>query len=108
MPKLPRPPRAAAEREPGDTGAGDATAGDGESVLLRRRVEFAPVLSAPGRSGASLRVDGDPFHEREVDHEAAITAGVALRRMPATFDGHEQVVLASEPHATLDVSGVCG
>ena len=87
---------------------GVAAAGDGEAVLLRRGVELAPADATAGDGGLRLRVDLDRLQQREVDHQAAVADGVAGGCVTAALHGDEQVVLAREVDALLDVVGVGG
>ena len=58
------PAAAAAEREAGDAGVGNAPTGDRETVLLGRGVELAPVEPGLGACHARVGVDLDALHRR--------------------------------------------
>jgi hypothetical protein len=90
------PARAAAEREPGDAGRGDAPSGGGEAVLLGGAVDLRP-----GGAGADARAPGDGIHldlvERaDVQHEAAVVEAAAGHRVPAGSHAHLEPALAGE------------
>ena len=77
----------AAEREAGDPGRADHASRGDEAVGLRRAVEVEPGRAALRAGDTGARVDVDPRHQREVDHEPVVARrsgrpGCARRRAP--------------------------
>ena len=97
------PAAAAAQRQSGDAGGREPTAGHGETVLLRRLIELAPCDASLCPDDPRLRIDLDRLHRREVDDESVVAGAVADRRVPTTADGDRQAVLAAEVDGVLHV-----
>ena len=99
------PAAAAAEHQAGDPGGGEAAAGDGEAVHLRRAVELAPGETGLGAAGLGVGVDIDALHQREVDNEAVVDRAVTGGGVPAGAHGDRQAVVAAVVHGGHHVSG---
>ena len=72
-----QPAFSAAQGQARDTGAGDHPAGGGQPMAGRRPVELFPGDPALRPYRPARRVDPDPFHRRQVDHQAAVGDGQA-------------------------------
>jgi hypothetical protein len=66
------PSDAAAQRQARDPGVGDDPARGREAERLRLAVELAPQRSRLSPHGARLRVDPNPLHQTQVDHDAVV------------------------------------
>src|SRR5204863_8686861 len=64
-----QPSKSATERESGNAGARDRTAGRRQTVSSRRAAELGPRRAAAGARGAVGRVDDDTRHLRQFDDE---------------------------------------
>ena len=89
------PARAAAEGQPRDARRGHSSAGRGQAVLLRRRVELRPGAATAHPRPACGRVDLDGLHRAYVDHQAVVVAGRPGDRVSTGAHGHRQQVLLS-------------
>ena len=81
------PAAARPERQARNARGRDATARRGEPVRLRCGVELAPGHARLRPRDARLRIDVDPLHGREVEHDPVVTDGVAVDAMAAAPDG---------------------
>ena len=99
------PAGAAAEREAGDPGRGDAAAGRGEPVGLRGAVELRPRGAAAHSRRPALRVDRDLVHRAGVDHEPALRQRHAGHRVPAAAHGDLEPLVAGVAQRRGDVVG---
>ena len=72
-------------------------------MLLGLLVELAYGKAGSGAHRASLGVDLDALHGREVYDQTAVGAGRARDVVTAGAHGQEQVVLAGEVHGFDDV-----
>ena len=91
-----QPAEAGAERQAGHARGRVDAQRRGEAVRLRGRVEVGEGAAGLDGRPAGLGVHLDALHQREVDHEAVVTDGIARDVVPAPSDRDEQVVLASE------------
>jgi hypothetical protein len=66
------PARAAAQREPGHAGRGDAASGGGELVGLAGAVDVGPGRTAADAGDSPRGVDLDGVQAAQVDDEAAV------------------------------------
>ncbi len=98
-----QPPDAAAERESGHAGLRDQSGRRREPEGLGRGVHVAPDRAALHLRQASLRVDLDGIHRRQVDHDAAFTGRRAGDVVPAAANGERHAGLASHRHGGGDV-----
>ena len=79
------PAHPAAEGEAAYAGVADHTAGHGQAVGLGGRVHLGPGRPASGPGTPAVRVDDDPAHRPEVNHQPVVTGrGSAERVAPAT------------------------
>ena len=92
-----QPTRAAAQREPGHAGAGDAAAGGGESEALTGPVDIAPGRTPADTGDASLTVDFDVAEVAHVEDEAAVAQRTARHRVPAGPDRDLEALLTGPP-----------
>jgi hypothetical protein len=69
-------------------------------------VELGPKDAALHRGGATVGVDNDLFHAREIDHHAAVADRAAGDAVSATAYGEGEIVRAGEFDAGGDVIGV--
>ena len=79
-----QPAKATAEGEPGDTGIGDRATGGGQAEGLCFMIEFSPGHPAFSACCASLGIDPDAAHARQVDHQAPVAYRIAGDVMAAT------------------------
>ena len=100
-----RPPDAASEREPGDTGRRHEPAGGRETVCLRLVVDVGPDRTAADGRTAGDRVDADIVHLREVDHDSVVDRREAGDAVAPAADCDRQVVAACEADGHDDVGG---
>src|SRR2546428_207289 len=70
--------------QPRHTGVTDEPSGDGEPVLLRRRVELTPGRSAAAHDTMGCRVDAHRLHRCEVDHQTVVAHRESRVVVPAT------------------------
>jgi hypothetical protein len=84
------------EREAGDAGRGDDTAGGDQAVRLGRGVDIGPAGASLDADPAGARVDVDGAHFTEVDDERTVGDGAAGVVVAAAPDGDRQPVLAGE------------
>jgi len=68
-------------------------------------VQVAQQHPAGGAGGARRRVDQDPLHRRQVDHQHAVADRVPGHGVPAAADRHLQVALAGEADGCHHVVG---
>src|SRR4029077_4826034 len=86
----------AAARTEGETGYArrrDAPTGRREPMRLRGGVELAPVHAGLCPYHTSLRIDVDPVHWREVEHDAVVADGMAVDAVATALDGQRQTGL---------------
>ena len=98
-----QPAEPAAERVPADPGRRDRPAGDRESMLGRRVVELAPQDAALRAKGLRGRIDVDPLHLGEVDHDAAVRDSTAGDVVAAAANGHLEPCLTGDREGGDDV-----
>ena len=89
------PATAGAERETGDARRGDAPARRGEPVRLRGGVELAPGQAGLRAHDPRLRIDVDPLHRRQVEHDPVVADRVAVDAVTAALHGERQSGLAA-------------
>ena len=82
---------------------GDDPADGGQAEELRLAVELAPEHAGLGPCRAGHRIDPDPLHRREVDHEAAVAERVAADAVTARSHRHLESALAGEADRGDDV-----
>ena len=101
-----QPAQPAAQRVAGDPGGRDRAPGDGQAVRPGRLVDVAPARAAlcPGRR--RRRVDVDPAHPGQVDHQAALGHRPAGDVVPAAAHRDLQPGLTGVAHRGRDVLGV--
>ena len=68
---------ASAERQPGDPGVAERSAGGGKPVTLAGRVEVFPERAALAGRSSRLGIDTHLAHQPQVDHQAAVTDAVS-------------------------------
>src|SRR6266568_2869994 len=93
-----QPAFSAAEGQPRDAGGGDDPAGGGQPVAGRGPVELFPGDATLRPDGPPRRVDSDPLHRREVDHQAAVGGCQAGDAVAAAAHGDLGSVLAADVH----------
>src|SRR5207247_2064978 len=86
----------APQGQSGDAGGGDDSAGRRQPDALRRRIEFAPCNSSADDRGASLRVDSDVFHQRQIDDEAVVAHRVSRHIVSTASDGQGESMVPRE------------
>jgi hypothetical protein len=91
-----QPAQTAAEGQSGDACVGDDAQRGGQSELLRLAIELAQPQAGLGDRRLPRCIHAQALHIPEIDEQAAITRGVAGDAVPATTDGHHEVVLARE------------
>ena len=97
------PADAAAEGEARNAGVGDDAAHRRQAVKLRLAVELAPEHAGLSARGARCRVDPDPLHRREIDHEAAVAERMTADAVAAGAHRHKEATLAREANRRDDV-----
>jgi hypothetical protein len=60
-------------------------------------VELAPGQPGLRLGGAGGRIDLDPLHRREIDHQAVVARAVSLGGMAASAHGDHQAVVTAPP-----------
>ncbi len=98
-----QPADSPAERQARDPRVGDDPADRRQPVELRLAVELAPEHAGLSARGARRRIDPDPLHRREVDHEAAFAERVTADAVAAGAHRHRQVSLAGEANRGDDI-----
>ena len=98
---------AAPEREAPDAGRRDDPARRGKAVLVGGPVDLAPGAAAADPDRPGLRVDLDPLHRGEVDHDAVVARPEAGPVVPAAAYGDQEVVVARKADHLGDVLGAC-
>jgi hypothetical protein len=93
----------AAQGQPGDACAGDHPAGGGEPVTGRVPVEFLPGDPALRPYGPPRRVDPDPLHRCQVDHQAAVGDSQACDIVPAAAHRYLGRLLAADDDRVLNI-----
>ena len=93
-----QPAQAAAQRQPGDAGRRDRAARDGEPVGRSLAIQLAPQHAALRAHGTRARVDVDPLHRRQVDHQRAVDHGAAGNVVTAAAHADLEALGAREPH----------
>jgi hypothetical protein len=88
-----QPAHPATEGEPADAGVGDVAGRGGQAVGLGGDVQRAEQRAALDPGQPPGRVDRDPAHRGEVDHEAAVGDGMAEDAVPAAADADLQAGL---------------
>jgi hypothetical protein len=88
---------APAQGQARDSGAGHHPAGRGQPIVGRGTVEFLPRGAALGPDHLLQRVDPDPAHRRQVDHQAAVGDRQAGHVVAAAADRDLGRLLAAEP-----------
>ena len=92
-----------AEGQPGDAGRRDGAHRRRQAEGLRLAVELAPEHARLGTDRPGDGIDADALHARQVEHQAAVTDGLAGDVMPTAPYRDEQVVLACELHRGDDI-----
>src|SRR5215208_7456986 len=95
----------AVDGQTADPSAGDDAARDRQTEKLRLMVDVAPDGPALYSHRASIGVDVDAAHIREVDDQTAIIDGVAGDVVGASSHGEQQTMLPREVDARDDVGG---
>ena len=93
----------AAQGQARDTGAGDHPAGGGQPVDGRGPVELLPGGPGLGPDGPPRRIDPDPFHRRQVDHQAAVGDGQAGHVVAAAAHRYLGRLVAADGDRVHDV-----
>jgi len=70
-----------------------------------RGVVVAPLRAALGECPAAVRVDGDVFHGRKIDHDAVVARRVPRDVVAPAADGDGEPVLSGEVDRRHDVGG---
>ncbi len=100
------PAEPAAEGEPGHAGRRCRARRAGEAEGLRGLVELAQRAARGHMGDASRDVDGDVPHGRAVDHEAAVTGGVAGEAVTPAAHRDAEAGRAREVDRALHVGDV--
>src|SRR5215203_3720155 len=95
----------AVDGQTADPSAGDDAARDRQTEKLRLMVDVAPDGPALYSHRASIGVDVDAAHIREVDDQSAVIDGVAGDIVSAAPDGQKEPMLPREVDARDDVGG---
>ncbi len=98
-----QPPEPAAEGVTGDPCAGNGAAGDGQPVLGGGFVELSPDDTALGSRGRAIRIDRNPLHLAEIDHQPAVRDGAPGDVVTATADRDFESLAARERQSRNDV-----
>src|SRR5207237_9068779 len=98
------PTAAGTERQARDTRGRDASTGRGKPMALGGGIELAPVHSRLRPHHPCLRIDVDPLHRREVEHDPVVAYGVSVDTVTAALDGEGHACIAREEDAGDDAS----
>ena len=85
---------AATERVTGDAGRGHRPAGDGEAVKLGLPIQLSPRDAGLRSCCPRRRIDVDPPHRTQVDHQATVGHGLACNVVPAPTHRELEPLLA--------------
>jgi hypothetical protein len=102
-----QPPDPAAEGQATHAGVGDVPGRAGQPERLGLAVELPEQGSAVGHGHPAGRVDPDPAHRRQVDHDAAVAGREPRVAVAAAAHRDQQVLVAGEAHGrdhVLDVA----
>src|SRR6185437_17153789 len=92
-----------AERQAGNAGVAEGSAGRRETVNLTRRIEVVPERTAAAGRRPLLRVDDDLAHEPQVDRDRSVADAVARDTVAAAADRYGQLSFAGELDGRDDV-----
>ena len=98
-----QPAEPAAERVAGNPGRRDRASGHGEAVCVRLAIELTPRHAALGAQRACLRVDVDPRHLRQVDHQSSVRHRSAGDVVAAAANGDPEAARPRERESIHDV-----
>jgi hypothetical protein len=99
------PTHPAAQRQAPHTGVRDVPRSRGHPVAQRRGVKRPQQRAALYPRPPSLRVDPNPAHQAEIDHQAAVRHGHPERTVTAAFHADLQAKLAGHAHRRHHVAG---
>ncbi len=85
---------ASAQRQPTNAGGGNKATRRSQPEGMRGMVHVAPGAATFHTSGTCSRIDANPLHVREVDHQAVVAGAQAGAIVPATTDSQCQLVVA--------------
>jgi hypothetical protein len=74
-----QPAAPAAQREAADAGVGHPATGHGQPVLLGGGIELSPDSAPLNTRGSGLRIDLNPVHRPEIDHDPCVAGAVSGR-----------------------------
>jgi hypothetical protein len=98
-----QPAETAAECEPGDAGGRDRTTGHGEPVGVGLAIQLAPEHAPLRPYGTRARVDIDPLHRAQIDHQRPVDHGTSRNVVTAATHADVEVLCAREPNGVRDV-----
>lgn len=94
-----------AERQSGNTGAGNEPPCRGQTEHLRLVVEVSPRRARSGTSCLGNRIDTHSVHGRKVDHQAVVADGLAGDVVPAPVHREQEVPVARKVDGCEDIGG---
>jgi hypothetical protein len=100
-----QPTEATAERQAGDSGVGHLTPCRRQAVTFRGTIQFSPQHAGFSDGLAAFRVNRDPFHLGEIDHQPVLANSVASHVVAASSNTHMQTLSHGQPHRCCDLLG---
>src|SRR5690606_13721258 len=100
------PAHAAAKREPGHARVGCRPGWRDHAVAFGRLDHFTEPHARLDMGDASIHIDGDAFHEREIDHQGAVVDAMSSHSMATAPDRHWNAACSSGVDARNNI--VCG
>ena len=101
-----QPTQAASKSEAGDARGRDRATGDGEAVDGGLAIQLAPQDASLRARRPRLRVDVDPLHRRQVDHQSPVDNGAAGDIVAAAPNADVEALGVCEPNGVCDVRRV--
>ncbi len=97
------PTETAAEREPRDAGDRDEPTRRGQAVWLQCVVDLTPRAPCLDAHRPRRRIDGDRFHQGQVDDQSAVADGKPGDVVTRALDREHQALLARKRQRLNDV-----
>ena len=91
-----QPADAPTQRQPGNAGVVDRPTRGGQAVHLGFTIKLPPQHAPLGMDATPGRIDANAFHRAQIQHQPAVTGGMAGGVMAPTADGHGQIMGAGE------------
>jgi hypothetical protein len=99
-----QPAHPPAQRQAGDTGGRHHAARGGLPVHVRRPVVLVPRDPALGARPTPVRVDVDPTHRRQIDHQPTVGYGPSGNVVATTANGDLDAEVAPQVHRVTDIA----